>query len=262
MAGPATTGGSDSVSSEPGRTVIASGGRPTRMPSPISACSIWLRRLGISARSPATSDSCCATSSALAVPASSRPRITASVCSASARLRCATTRRSASASAVNQVFATLVTTGQRDHLLVEAAEHRAGHGGLPGGAVLAPEVHLVGDVQRADAVVVDVDRDGRAAAARDPGEPPVRADLLPAGAGGGGHGRQQRRAGDADLGVRLAHPGDRRGDVEILHPRLLDQRRPARASGSRATSPRTARLPRRCRRWRGTPPASPPAGRR
>ena len=37
--------------------------------------------------------------------------------------------------------------GQRDHLLVEAAEHRAGRGGLPGGAVLAPEIHLVGDVR-------------------------------------------------------------------------------------------------------------------
>ncbi len=107
---PGVTGGSASLLSEPGRAVIASGGRPTRMPRPISSCSSWLRRFGIVARSPATSDSCWATSSALAVPASSRPRITASVCSASARLRCATTSRSASASAMNQVLATLVTT--------------------------------------------------------------------------------------------------------------------------------------------------------
>ena len=46
----------------------------------------------------------------------------------------------------------------------------------------------------------------------------------------------KRRAGDADLGVGLPHPGDGRGDVEIMRSGLFDQGVQFRASGSRATS--------------------------
>ena len=64
----------------------------------------------------------------------------------------------------------------------------------------------------------------RAAAARDAGEAARRADLLPARAAGGGHGRQHGGAGDAHLGIRLADPRDRGDDVEVLRAGLLDQR--------------------------------------
>ena len=62
------------------------------------------------ARCPATSASCWATSSAVAVPTSIRAWITFKVCSELARFCSAMTSRSCKSRAVNQVFATLVTT--------------------------------------------------------------------------------------------------------------------------------------------------------
>ena len=64
--------------------------------------------------------------------------------------------------------------------------------------------------------------------------------MLPRGAAAGAEARQQRRAGDPHLRIRLPHPGDGRRDVEIVQPRLFDQRVQFAASETPATSPRTA----------------------
>ena len=67
-----------------------------------------------------------------------------------------------------------------------------------------------------------------------PRETPVKPRVAPVccqlAAGGGGHVGQQGGAGDAHLGIRLADPRDRRGNVEILRAGLLDQRRQLRRS--------------------------------
>ena len=51
--------------------------------------------------------------------------------------------------------------------------------------------------------------------------PCAKSLMLPTCAGVAADVRQQRRPGDAHLGIRLPDPGDRRGDVEIMRTRLL-----------------------------------------
>ena len=60
--------------------------------------------------------------------------------------------------------------------------------------------------------------------------------MLPIGGRRSVQRRQQRRTGDPHLSVGLAHPGDRRLDVEVASPRLFDQRVQFRGARNRSTS--------------------------
>ena len=191
------------------------------------SCSTWLRRLGITARCPATSASCCATSSAVAVPASSRAWITVSVCSASLRLllrdRQPVLQRERGEPGVGDVG----DDGERDHLLVEAAEQRRSPAPTgQGGAVPAPEIQPRSWRWRARCTAAH-----RCSGCQPPpvdGDAPVllvpavnqrRPDVetccqfaLPVASKVGSSGAPAIR----HLRVRLPHPRDRSLDVEVL----------------------------------------------
>ena len=103
--------------------------------------------------------------------------------------------------------------GEGDRLLVVAAGHGGGPGGIARRSILAPEVQLVARAEHGIEDVVDPERSARNAGAR-------------ALAGGGcaqiDRG-QERRAGDAQLRIRLLYAGDRRGQIIVALLRLSDQ---------------------------------------
>ena len=133
--------------------------------------------------------------------------------------------------------------GEFDGRAVVGAGARRGRGGVVGGAVLAPEVELVARrQQRAEGVAGDealaADRRPRALRAR------LRIER-----------RQQRRAGDAPLRVRLVHARHRRAQVVVGMLRLGDELIEITARRSRATSRCSATRARRRRRCRSRPAA-------
>ncbi len=163
---PGATGGSVSAVSVPGRTVIASGVWPVRMPRPISCCSIWLRRLGISARSPADQRLLLrhlqrGGGAGRQPPADHRQHLF--------RIRQVALRHRQPVGIGQRGEPgqrDVGLHGQRHGLRVEPAEHGVGDRRLPAGADLAPEIRFVGDVQ-AQAVGVRFDT------ARRPPRPPA-----------------------------------------------------------------------------------------
>ena len=108
--------------------------------------------------------------------------------------------------------------GQRDHIAVETICRGGFLGRQRGIAVLAPEIDFISRAERGRVVDHFAAADGQAAGA---------------GARGAGigllavevQGRQQRRAGDARLRIRLDEPRGGGGDVQIDRLCLLHQRR-------------------------------------
>ena len=97
--------------------------------------------------------------------------------------------------------------GELDGLTVVTAGGRGGEGGGTDGAILAPEIELIGGIQSGGELVVD-----ESAWAAD-------IDLPLARAVGGGIERGDERCGaDAHLRIRFAHSRDRGSKVIVGRP--------------------------------------------
>ncbi len=154
-AGPASRAEWRWRASEPPRTRTCSGERPISTASVVRFCLRLARAAGTAARSVSTTLSCCAISSAEAVPACARCLIRSST-----RVALTMSSRAALQPVLRGQHLEIGIGdgdhgGQAHHLAVEAARDRKLFGVAQRGAVLAPEVDLVAGVERRRQIVGD-----------------------------------------------------------------------------------------------------------